>query len=408
MAKEEKERNLSVHVEVIHQRIEETVKELREDLEKFVDKKHYKNDDEFKTRLMSLAFVHFSIKTILGLTDEEALECLTDGYRDFGIDAIHIGDVVSGEFDITIVQGKYVFNLQDAAGATFPEKDGVIRMFPAAEFIRNPEAEIPANKQLKQKIETIRSMEEGGDIPNLNVICCSNGLTWSDDAQKLIEMKKFDDRVAWKHVGPSEVAASLHEVKSEEDRIRLSGKYFEETINGILCVVGRMNVSELAILVGKRIEDLFLPNVRSFLGIKSGSINEGIKETILDKDDRENFYLFNNGLTVICDSFRYSPGRETDGIITVNGAYVLNGGQTCRTIQETVSELIAGGEEDVGTASVLVRLYEIPEDRKELAGRIALSTNSQNPVDLRDLKSNDRIQYGLEDAIANLGLRVPS
>jgi hypothetical protein len=54
-------------------------------------------------------------------------------------------------------------------------------------------------------------------------------------------------------------------------------------------------------------------------------------------------------------------------------------------------------------AFVLVRLYQLPEDGPELVRQITYATNSQNPVDLRDLRSNDPIQKQLELSVSQLG-----
>jgi hypothetical protein len=54
------------------------------------EKARFKNDDN---KLRSAAFVVLSVKTLLDLTEEEAIECLTEGGGDFGVDAIEIGEI---------------------------------------------------------------------------------------------------------------------------------------------------------------------------------------------------------------------------------------------------------------------------------------------------------------------------
>jgi hypothetical protein len=41
--------------------------------------------------------------TVLDLTENEAVECLTEGDGDFGVDAVEVQD---GEFGVTLFQGK--------------------------------------------------------------------------------------------------------------------------------------------------------------------------------------------------------------------------------------------------------------------------------------------------------------
>lgn len=51
----------------------------------------------------------------------------------------------------------------------------------------------------------------------------------------------------------------------------------------------------------------------------------------------------------------------------------------------------------------MVRIYQLAEANKEFVQEITYATNSQNPVDLRDLRSNDEIQKQLELGIEALG-----
>ena len=79
---------------------------------------------------------------------------------------------------------------------------------------------------------------------------------------------------------------------------------------------------------------------------------------------------------------------------------VINGGQTCHTIYEALKENGLGA---VPNASVMVRIYQVPAGMDEFVQDITYSTNSQNPVDLRDLHSNDTMQKDLEIGLAGLG-----
>jgi hypothetical protein len=54
-------------------------------------------------------------------------------------------------------------------------------------------------------------------------------------------------------------------------------------------------------------------------------------------------------------------------------------------------------------AYVLLRLYQLPSDNEDLVQKITFATNSQNPVDLRDLRANDEVQRRLEMDISQLG-----
>ncbi|XZE55886.1 AIPR family protein [Planctomycetaceae bacterium SH139] len=390
----------AIQVELVHKLVMEIAEEWKEELDKLLDPESRKSEADMVQRRLALAFVHFSLKVALGISDEEAIACLTDGYRDFGIDAVHIGNVTDSHFEITIAQGKYVFDPASAVGSIFPENDGINVVIPSVRFIANPDAEIPANPRLATKIERIRSLEADGLIPRIRVLICNNGLCWTEDAQRRIDMENFGDHVEWLHVNPDHIAGCLTSTEAIEERLQWTGAYLYEKFGDIRALVGRMKVSELASLVNRHETALFDQNVRRFLGFsKSGSrVNPEVKATLMDESDRKNFYLYNNGLTIVCHKFDFNDQRKSDLMIQVTGPNVVNGGQTCRIIQQTHAEAAISGNE-LEDASVLVRLYEVPKDKPELASQIALSTNNQNPVDLRDLRSGDSIQRAMELAV---------
>jgi hypothetical protein len=103
---------------------------------------------------------------------------------------------------------------------------------------------------------------------------------------------------------------------------------------------------------------------------------------------------------MICRKFRHNALQGENFQVRVEGIQVINGGQTCKTIQQTLKSL---PHEEFSNIYVLLRLYELAEDDHELVNDITYATNSQNPVDLRDLRSNDAIQKQLEIGMAELG-----
>jgi hypothetical protein len=78
----------------------------------------------------------------------------------------------------------------------------------------------------------------------------------------------------------------------------------------------------------------------------------------------------------------------------------VNGGQTCKTIQRTLAETPS---EDYSKTYVLLRLYELSSEEDSLVNTITFATNSQNPVDLTDLRSNDPVQERLALGLKDLG-----
>ena len=102
---------------------------------------------------------------------------------------------------------------------------------------------------------------------------------------------------------------------------------------------------------------------------------------------------------MICEKFSYNGLQEKDWIVKISRLQIINGGQTCRTIYQTIKE---HPEIDFSQVYILVRLYEV-NDGEDVIQDITYATNSQNPVDFRDLKSNDERQILLEESARDLG-----
>ena len=184
--------------------------------------------------------------------------------------------------------------------------------------------------------------------------------------------------------------------------LRLSGKALIEDMNFSRVCIGRIPVSEIADLMQTHGDRLLERNIRRYLGLHGNRVNEAIQAT-LKSSKPENFYFLNNGLTLVCDDFNYNALQSSDYQVRVENLQIVNGGQTCMTIFKTAENLKKLGLSLPPAASVLVRIYKLPKDNEDIVLTITQATNSQNPVDLKDLKSNDEKQRQLEENIRDLG-----
>lgn len=351
-------------------------------------------------RLKSLAFVYLCVKTMLDLDMEEAFDCLTEGGGDFGVDAMHLTEEVDGEFGVTLFQGKYKSNLE---GTSNFEENGINALINAIRHIFNPSADLGyVNERLKTKVEAARSMIRDGFIPRVRAIACNNGFKWNDSAQEAITRAGFGDQVTWEHVNHDVLIGILQRIKPVDETLRLTGKAIVEDMNFSRVCIGRIPVTEVAALMKIHGEKLLERNIRRYLGLHGNRVNEGIRNT-LNSIQPSNFYFFNNGLTLVCNDFSYNALQSSDYQIRVENLQIVNGGQTCMTIFKTLEEMQAGGQALPSDASVLVRIYKLPKDNEDIVLQITHATNSQNPVDLKDLRSNDEKQQQLDASIQALG-----
>jgi len=351
-------------------------------------------------RLKSLAFVYLCVKTMLDLDLDEAFDCLTEGGGDFGVDALHISEENDGEFGVTLFQCKYKNDL--GGDAEFPDR-GIEALINAIRHIFNPSSELGAiNERLRIKVEEARSLIRDGFIPRVRAIACNNGRKWNDSAQMAIERAGFGDQVTWEHVNHDVLVGILQRPKQVNETLRLTGKALVEDLNYSRVCVGRLPVTEVAALMRTHGDRLLERNIRRYLGLHGNRVNTGIRDT-LRSNESCNFYFFNNGLTLVCDDFAYNALQSSDFQIKVENLQIVNGGQTCMTILKTEEELAQEGKALPADASVLIRLYKLPKPNEDLVLKITHATNSQNPVDLKDLRANDERQLRLEQSIQDLG-----
>nr|VFK25528.1 MAG: AIPR protein [Candidatus Kentron sp. MB]VFK31693.1 MAG: AIPR protein [Candidatus Kentron sp. MB]VFK75614.1 MAG: AIPR protein [Candidatus Kentron sp. MB] len=354
-------------------------------------------------KLKSLAFVYLCVRTVLDLEDAEAFDCLTEGSQDFGVDALHVSEEYDGEFTVTLFQGKYKKDLE--GNTNFPE-NGVRALIEAIRYLFDPDAKLQQiNPRLRVRVEEVRSLIRDGYLPTVRALACNNGLRWNQAAEEAIARTGFGNQVIWRHVNHEHLVKIMQASKPISDTLRLTGKILTEDMDFSRVLVGRISADEIAALVERYGERLLDRNIRRYLGLRGNRVNEGIRDT-LQSDQQNNFYFFNNGITLICDKFSYNGLQGSDHQVRVEGLQIINGGQTCMTIFETLGnrqlDLFADNDEK---AYVLVRLYQLPSNNKDLVNRITDATNSQNPVDLRDLRANDKRQQKLENDIRALGFQ---
>jgi hypothetical protein len=138
-------------------------------------------------------------------------------------------------------------------------------------------------------------------------------------------------------------------------------------------------------------DSLFSANIRSYLGVlrkKKGNINADIRNTVTAQP--ENFWVFNNGITVLTNSYK-RVGKK----LTVKGVSVINGAQTTGVLGECLRA-------EASKTSVPCRFIKCG-DPSTIENIIAFN-NTQNAVKSFDWRSNDRTQKALSVEFGNVGI----
>jgi len=128
---------------------------------------------------------------------------------------------------------------------------------------------------------------------------------------------------------------------------------------------------------------LFDENIREYLG-PQGAVNKKIMETLKSSSDRNNFFFYNNGITMIVDNLDSIVTDQGDCYFHVYNPQIVNGCQTVSTIYETLLSLPESRlEADFKHTYVMIKILRIPSDRQELQTLyrdIVTYNNSQNAI----------------------------
>jgi hypothetical protein len=138
---------------------------------------------------------------------------------------------------------------------------------------------------------------------------------------------------------------------------------------------------------------LFSANVRDYLGSRKSdqNINHGIKQTA--EKDPANFWVFNNGLTILVHDFELEATSGGNTVLKVRGLSIVNGAQTTGAI---------GSLRKAPATSALVPVRFIKTADRSVIYDIIRYNNSQNKVTAPDFRSTDRVQRRLKDEITRI------
>ncbi len=383
---------MNINASIVDQRVSGIAEEYSNELKDIVGSD--------AARQKSLAFILLCVSTALDTSLSEATDLLTEGSNDLGVDALHLSEVDDGEFTVTLFQGKYTHKNLDGS-ANFPE-NAIKNLIALVGNIFDPDKTFSMNQRLAPRIEEIRSLIRDGYIPNVRLLLCNNGQSWNSQAQQWIDSSGLSHaQVHWQHYNHDDIVAVLQRTKAVNDSLQLNGSAIIEDFNYRRVLVGKVPVTEIAKLFDRNGDLLLERNIRRYLGRNANRVNNAIHDTLVSPDKQKDFYFFNNGITMTCTKMRHNALQGGDYQLKLENIQVINGGQTCKTIQQTLNET-----DDLSAFNevyVLLRLYELESDDDQLIKEITFATNSQNPVDLRDLRSNDSLQIQLETGINALG-----
>lgn len=140
---------------------------------------------------------------------------------------------------------------------------------------------------------------------------------------------------------------------------------------------------------------IFDMNIREYLGNKG--VNKKIYETLLDPEDRKNFFYYNNGITMICDKMSSvetrSFGNNINAVFNVKNPQIVNGCQTVNSIYEALKNVDPRElEQNYKDTFVMLKILQINRENEYeeiLYKNIVTYNNSQNSIDEKTFVANN-------------------
>lgn len=369
-------------------RFERIYEDLKQDLQYIVEEYYQGN--------LSSAFGHFFLKMKFGLSNDEAYECMTDGFNDNGIDAIYT------ENNKTVHFFQFKFPEEISGISKGIKEDEVLKLTNGFENFVAPKDEFSKltwNDLLLEK----REEYEKNDIYDykLWIVRFSNQKVNEKIINKMENfLCKYSQRtgntIENNFLG-ADSCVTLYEnnIKNIWPDFKLKYKKTLSPFSDEKSIINSAFVPLIDIYgTFYPIRDkIYEGNVR-YLNPNS-KINDGIKNTILC--NYQNFHLLNNGITIICKACNDNTAQ---GYLDIKNGTIINGAQTVGTIINTLHNMEFEKRKDYSDSFVFVRIVSLNGD-EQITNDMVYTLNTQNQMKSSYIISNDAIVKNVQDRINN-------
>lgn len=352
------------------------------------------SSEEIEVHFLSRALAALIARKLTDCSTEAAAHTLVDGKNDLGIDAVAVSD---NGTRLWLIQSKW----SNAGRASFNLAEALkfgqgLDLLDQKRFHR-------FNNRMQDRAGLIESSWDNSDLRvTLVVVILGPGPIAShasDHFRDLLERyndpslpevlshETWNIQNIWQVIRENNVAPPIEITAKLRDWIRV--------VEPFEAYQGYMPVGDVAEWFDTHRERLFSQNIRESLGLTR--VNRGMLETLTTSP--EDFWYFNNGITVLCDSAeRRNWSRGTKGPIDVDmfGASVVNGAQTVTSI----SRAMQIAPDTAGDAYVSVKIVKTENTPTDFGMQVTQATNTQNAVTSQDFVALDQVQWEIREDFA--------
>lgn len=345
-----------------------------------------KRQDAFLTRGLA-AFV---VAELGGADDPVSASSVLDEYGDNGIDALYYDPA---ELVCYLVQSKWIKSGSGSVdlGSILKFKQGVHDFF-QADFDKFG----PKMQPRRAEIEGIL----GDSRVTFTLVVAYTGqqslaaevqtplddlLSALNDPTELVSLRVLGQASLWDIVAKEALAESVD--------LQIMLKEFGTMREPYKAYYGQVDLEDIATW-GKFGPHLYARNIRGFKG--STDVNEGIIATI--RNSPQNFWYFNNGITVVASKVKPQPlgsGTQDSRVFECEGASVVNGAQTVGSIVAA----LGGGGVDAKNARASVRIISLEGLPETFGAELTKAANTQNRIESKDFVAQDPQQGRIQQEL---------
>lgn len=335
-------------------------------------KEQFRNDNS--------AFLIWFLRDVFCIGEQSSVDSVCDGARDKGIDGIWVDDKSE---DIYVFQSEFSPNNgRDSGDTKIREFAGVSTWFENETKVNQLTTAL-INLELKELLENLKIASKISRGYNVNYVYVTNKI-FDQNGKEYLEssdIEAYDGEDLYTKYTYFSESDILNTPKLLSIPNTNSIQYNAVTENP--AIILSIPAKELIKLDGIQDHTLFSRNVRLWSG--KTRVNKGLAKTIENTAEHNKFFLYHNGVSIICSDFEL---KKTENKIKLEGYQVINGCQSLISFYQNRNSLT----DDV---SILVKLIKV-KPQNPLIQKITQNANNQNAISLKDLKSNDRVQKGLQ------------
>ncbi len=333
-----------------------------------------RHDDTIRSK----EFLKWFLINYFSIDEDNVDDFICDGSNDKGIDGVYVDNE---EERIYFFQAKY----RDKNNAIIGDTDlknftGSITQFNTKNSV--DELKNNVNPALKSLIDSLELADKVNKYEKIGIFITNekkdtNADTYLNTQEGYLELYDIQ-RLEHEYIEIS-AAEVNNSLTFSKDNISLieNGEYYI-IIAPIKGIIEQITTS---------IKDatIFDKNVRYSLGKSNKVVNE-INKTL--KEEPEKTVLYHNGLTIIAAEIKKEPNK-----IKLKNCYIVNGCQSTMAFHNYTGVIS-------DNAKILLKIIQTTDST--LANQITRNTNNQNPVQIRDLKSNNNFQKQLQSEFKDL------